>query len=388
MAGRKNGWIRRLPSGLWAATVRVPGGDPPRITESFELRSQAEDWAAEQRVQLRRGEWLDPRAAEITIGQLWDEFGDSRQLERASRKRDESHWRCHVSPRWARVPAGSILKPDVTAWIVKMQRAGAGAATIEGALGLLRAILEIAVDARKIRFNPASDVSAPPRPAHLDRVLTPEEDLLLLAALDRLFPGRSDARLAVELMLYVGLRWEEMGALDREHVDLHNRLVLVGPVLERDRTIRPYPKSPAGKRRVEVAASLWPRVRAHVMTLRAGQLLVSTPTGKVLDYSRWHDRVWSVALLGRAAYPGARGHKARPAVPGAGLGEPQPTPHDLRHTFATRLGEQGVSASRIMYTMGHESLATSQRYIHDAENRHEQVAKAVDAGRLPYAESS
>jgi len=37
--------------------------------------------------------------------------------------------------------------------------------------------------------------------------------------------------------------------------------------------------------------------------------------------------------------------------------------HALRHTFATRLAQDGANASEIMRLMGHASLATSQGYI-------------------------
>lgn len=50
----------------------------------------------------------------------------------------------------------------------------------------------------------------------------------------------------------------------------------------------------------------------------------------------------------------------------AGLHDRVPTGaslHALRHTFATRLAEDGASASEIMALLGHASLATSQNYI-------------------------
>jgi site-specific recombinase XerD len=37
--------------------------------------------------------------------------------------------------------------------------------------------------------------------------------------------------------------------------------------------------------------------------------------------------------------------------------------HALRHTFATRLAEDGANASEIMRLLGHASLATTQGYI-------------------------
>jgi integrase len=55
--------------------------------------------------------------------------------------------------------------------------------------------------------------------------------------------------------------------------------------------------------------------------------------------------------------------------------------HALRHTFATRLAEDGASASEIMALLGHASLATSQNYI-EATARER---RAAVAGNRTYA---
>lgn len=376
-------WIRQLTANgdgvrLWAATVRTPAG---RITKSDKLKGVIKAWADEQESQLRHGDWIDPRAAKHTVGECWEKWGETRRLEKASLKRDQSHWRCHVEARWARVAVGAVLRPDIAAWVTKMEKAKVGAATIEGAIGVLRSMLDQAVDAKWLRDNPARGVSGPRRDAHLDRVLGPDEDERLLAAVDRAVGERCDGRLACELMLYCGLRWEEMGAVDREHVDTRRRLLHIGPVLERDGTIRPYPKTPAGDRWVPVDEDLWPRVRDRVLAIPAGGLLVVSPEGGRLDYSRWYARAWRRALDGREAYPGAKGHKPRPAVAGAGLVDPQPTPHDLRHTYGTRLGEQNVPAHEIKDLMGHESLASVERYLHAGDGRHDRARKATQRAR-------
>jgi integrase len=388
-------WIRQLPSGKWAATVRYGPGPNDRLTETHRLKGRVEHWAKDQEDSIRQGDWIDPRHGEITVGECWDRWADARRLEKASKKRDESHWRNHVAPRWGRTQVGSILTPDVEAWVVKMEQSHkddcpdpkrcpgckVGAATIEGAVGVLRAVCAAAVKAKRIRFNPVVDITLPKRAAHLDRVLHPTEDDLLLGAADRLFPGRSDARLALELMLYCGLRWEEAGGLDRDHVDTRRALVHVGPVLERDGTIRPYPKSPAGIRTVAVDREFWPRLRAYVMTVEPGKLIVTSPEGGPLDYSRWYQRVWRVILDGRPEYAGAKGHPPRAAMAGAQLDDPPITPHGLRHTCLTRLGEQGVPGHELMAFSGHESLANVQRYLHAGDGRHDRVRDALERAR-------
>lgn len=382
----------QIPSGLWRAKVRLPNGE--QVTQTDKLKGRVEAWAEELRAEIRRGDWIDPRKGTTTVGECWDRWASGRRLEKASRRRDESHWRNHVAPRWANTEIGSILKPDIDGWVHEMQtahRAGCmdrrctgcryGATTIEGSVGVLRAVLGLAVDARLIRHNPASGVRSPRRAAHLDRVLDPDEDERLLDALERMAPDRPDGRLLGVLMLYCGLRWEEAGALDRDHVAMRRKLLHIGPVLERDGTIRPYPKSRAGERDVPVDPDYWPLVRDRALTVSPGGLLVVAPEGGPLDYSRWHDRVWRRALAGRPAYAGARGHRPRPAVQGAGLREPWPTPHDLRHTYGTRLGEQGVPAHEIMALMGHESLASVQRYLHAGDGRHDRARDAVRRAR-------
>jgi len=448
-------YVRKLPSGKWAATVRLPDGSRP--TETFDLKGQADAWANDLAADARRGDWIDPRAGDISIGEWQERCHNARTLEYASRKRDESHWRVHVKPRWQGVPIGSVLKVDVKTWINEMKEAGVGAATIHGAHGVLLALMELAVDARLRRDNPARRVGLPQRDAHFDRVLAPDEDELLMASLDRQFPRRPDARLFCELLEYSGLRYEEAAAIDRDHVDMRRQLINIGPVLERNGTIRAYPKSPAGVRPVPVDDDIWPRFRAHVLTIRPGALVFTGVRGGVMHYSSWHRRVWLPALHGPAdgspfAYLGVpEGHfgdwlsgqmagrgfsldrdlaaaaginaslianwRAGRFLPsgrnlelvadalgvpaddvtraargarelGAGLDDPQPTPHDLRHTYGTRLGEGGVPVHEIMALMGHETLESAKRYLHAGEDRFARARAAMRQGRKSAAGGS
>jgi len=387
-------WIRRLSSGNWAATVRLANGQ--RANDSFPLKDMAEKWAAEVAAADRRGEWIDPKLGQVTIGELWDRYGDARPLERASRARDMSHWRTHVAPRWATVRAGTILKPDIKAWVVEMERAGVGAASIEAAVGVLRSMLETAVDARLIRVNPAQGVRSPRRGAHLDRILDDHEDEILLGNMDRRWPGAAYARLFAELMLYCGLRYEEAAAIRRERVDMRQRILHIGPVMERDGKIREYPKSPAGVRPVPVDDELWPRLRDHALTVEPGALVFTAAEGGPLRYTNWRNRIWLPALCERVPMSAAEieayvaGRKAvgrrsgwRPEylreVPL--LADPQPTPHDLRHTYGTRLGEEGMPPHEIMALMGHANLRSVQRYLHAREGRFERARRAMSASR-------
>jgi integrase len=420
-------WIRQLPSGLWAATVYTPTG---RITESDRLKGRIVKWAADRESEVRAGDWVDPRAGKITVGEWWERCRDARHLELASRERDASQWRCHVEPKWGHVPIGAILKPDVSAWVVEMEHAHrddcpnrkrcqgckVGAATIIGAVGVLRALLDQAVEAKLLRINPAHGVRKPPPDAHVDRVLTAVEERDLLANLDAKFPDRPDARLFVETLLDTGMRWEEAAAVPRDLADVRRGRVQVAFVMERNGSIRGYAKSEAGNRTVTVSDELLPRFREHVMTVPAGadpvrdpRCLIfkapgqahldacrpGTPRRKACDgcgvspmrYPTWLRRVWNEGLVEDVPVPqlprppGRPGPLPRPVRKVPILDDPQPTPHDCRHTYGTRLADEGVPVHDLMALMGHKDMRSAQRYLHSGEERFERAREALRRAR-------
>lgn len=381
-------WIRQLDSGLWAATVYTPAG---RITDSHPLKTVISKWAEDLEADVHRGEFIDPRKALLPVGEIWEKYGGSRRLERASRKRDESIWRNHVEKRWGKIPVGAVLKPDVQSWVNQMEKDGTGGWVVIAALNVLKAVMELAVDAGCIRSNPARRVKPPIPPQHIDRVLTAEEETLILDRLDELFPGRRDGRPFVETISETGGRWEEIAAVKREAVDLRQGIINIGPVMERDGTIRDYPKGARtreapGFRPVPISPELTGRLRPAVLATPAGGLVFTGPRGKPLDYSRWHDRVWSRALHGPYVgpppqrRPGSHGPIKVPLGPWL-VGDPQPTPHDLRHTYGTRLAEAEVPEHDRMALMGHKDQRSARRYVHSSDKRFDRARQALAKAR-------
>ena len=57
---------RKLPSGKWQATVRLPDGR--RVTQTDPLKSVVREWATQVEVEARRGTWRDPRQHVETVG--------------------------------------------------------------------------------------------------------------------------------------------------------------------------------------------------------------------------------------------------------------------------------------------------------------------------------
>ena len=70
----------------------------------------------------------------------------------------------------------------------------------------------------------------------------------------------------------------------------------------------------------------------------------------------------------------------------AGLGHVRP--HDLRHTFVTRLLDLSVPIEQVNYLAGHKSMAMTKRYDHANEERYGAAIEALDAaGKTSSAEA-
>lgn len=391
-------YIRQLPSKKWAATVRLPDGN--RVTETFRLKTHASEWADDLESDIRRQDWVDPRGGKTTVAEVWDRWGSGRRLEKASKDRDASHYRTYVLPRWGSTPVGAILKPDIDTWITEMETrkpTPVKATSIQPAVGVLRAVLQLAVDARLLKFNVATMVKSPARAAHLDRVLDDDEAAILIGNAEKRFADRPDAALFLEVLLYGGLRYGEAAALNRDWVDMRRRMVHVGPVMRKDGTIKDKPKSKAGIRPVPIDDDLWPKLRDHVLTVAPGALVFTAPRGGELLYDHWRDNVWLKCLVAERGMTAAeieswkaeqyaagkkRAWRPRWVVDVPLLGSPQPTPHDLRHTYGTRLGEAGVPQHEIMALMGHDDPESVQRYLHARDGRFDKARAAMVASRL------
>lgn len=65
------------------------------------------------------------------------------------------------------------------------------------------------------------------------------------------------------------------------------------------------------------------------------------------------------------------------AVKAAGLPR-RPTPHTLRHSYATRLLENGVDTRVVQVFLGHANIATTALYTHLTEPTRESIRRLLD----------
>ncbi|GAB3824791.1 tyrosine-type recombinase/integrase [Kribbella italica] len=211
--------------------------------------------------------------------------------------------------------------------------------------------------------NPMGAVARPKTPPLSPKPLrgedTPERLLKSAADGDRRArdPWPERDLLVIALGLVAGLRSAEMRTLTTDSLagrPGEMRLHVHGKG-SRDRSI---PVEPIMERIIEAYADSCERRFPSRRTSRSTKLLLNR-TGDPIGRG-------GLEYLVKSCYRWAGLHDRVPV--GANL-------HALRHTFATRLAEDGATASEIMALLGHASLATSQNYI-EATGRERRAATA------------
>lgn len=191
--------------------------------------------------------------------------------------------------------------------------------------------------------DPTELLESPSVGSRLPSVLSLEEIDALIAAMEDTPTGRRN-RAIVETMYGCGLRVSELCALQISHIDFRNAVMLIRGKGSKERLV------PVN----EVALT---RIKNYVDTDRNDVPIASIDADTVFLNSRGRhlSRVMIFYIL-------------RDAAARAGIRTPL-SPHTLRHSFATHLLEGGANLRSIQQMLGHESIATTQIYLHIENSR-------------------
>lgn len=338
---------RKLPSGRWQGSYRDRNGK--RHTQTWPTKTAAKEWERDGQAAVRAGTHRDPRAGRLTVDAWHERWSAARVVAESTTAKNAAHWRCHVEPEWGSTPLDVIAPMDVQAWVRRMLDGGVGAPTIHGAVNLLSAMLDDAVRARRLPFNPCEGVDLPALVTQLPPWFTHDEHAAILAELAEPY------RTLVDFDCWVGLRWGEIAGLHGHRVDWLRKRVQVVDVLTRF-GMRQYPKSKKSRREVPLPDHVHEALSRLMHGRDRDGLVFTAPAGGFLVESNFRNRVW------------------RPALQRAGV--KYAPPHTMRHTAASWLVQAGVDLYRVQALLGHESFATTQRYAHLDPGAHDVVLGA------------
>lgn len=375
------GWVEKQPSGKWKARYRDSTG-AGRSAGTFKQKAEAKRAAAKAESDSRSIGWRDPRAGRKTWGEWERTWWNGRTVSPGVLARDRSPVGKHIRPKWETVPLADINRHAVTSWIAELLRTTSdrgellSGASVRRIVSLFSASLTAAVDAEVLPANPAFKVRLPKAAPAKERFLTRDEYDLLRAQ----FAG-VDLTI-VDFLVHTGVRWGEMAGLHEHRIDRARGEVLIVDVWDaKMKRIKPYPK---GKEQRAVPIPEWyefPEMKPAKMVYDyegprpRGGLVFLDERGLIVDVDVWRKAVWT------------------PAVAAAGIGHCRP--HDLRHTYASWLLQDGVPLAEVGKLLGHKSWATTMRYAHLAETPKLHVLRALPApgggqtgGKLPTNDAS
>ncbi|AWB90302.1 tyrosine-type recombinase/integrase [Salinibacterium hongtaonis] len=247
-------------------------------------------------------------------------------------------------------------KRSALASVVPLERAGE--TTAAQAYRILRAILMTAVTDGLLPTNPCQ-IKGAGQVAHRERGTASPAEVAQLAAH---MPPRYSA--AVTLAAWSGLRFGELFALARRHVDLDAGTVRV------ERALEQVPGQPIGfgktktdksRRIVNLPAFVVTALRAHIaeyVAADAEALLFPMPDGSPTPNVRI-----SVAF-----------RKARAVINRDDLHW-----HDLRHTGATLAYRAGASLPEVQARLGHTTMRAALIYSHAADDSDRVLADRLNA---------
>jgi integrase/recombinase XerC len=232
----------------------------------------------------------------------------------------------------------SIDHVAIRGFLGQLYEEGLGKASVARSLAAVRSLYRWLAREGVVQQNPAKLVATPKLPKRLPRVPTIEEmNSVLDGQMPEIaaFPERD--RLMLELLYGCGIRNSELTGINLDDIRLSAEAILIRGKGKKERYV------PFGGA-VKAALGTYLRARQQVLAEKrkqTGALLINRRGGRLTTRS-----------VGRII---------KQIAVAKGL-SPDVHPHTLRHAFGTHMLEEGADLRAIQELLGHERLATTQRY--------------------------
>jgi integrase len=360
---RKFGTLRAMRSGRIQASYVYDDGKRYFATHTYDNRTDAEGWLANERKLIELGEWSPPESraalkvlAGVTLREYTEQWMKHRDLTPKTRALYTRLLNSRILPALGNETLRAVTPAKVRAWWVGLGKDTPTSNT--QAYQLLKAIYNTAVEDKAAAENPCQIKAAgkPPKPRDV-KPLTPAE----LEQVAQKVPEQY--RAAVPVAAWCGLRFGELIELRRK--DVHSEGDRMTLRIRRAATVVGKglvvggPKTDAGIRDVTVPPHVAEMLREHMEkhTGRGPEAFVFTTTrGRRLSKTAFTKSV-------------KRGFGA--------VGKPDMRVHDLRHVGATLAAQAGATTKELMSRLGHTTPGMAMRYQIAAQERDAKIAEAM-----------
>ena len=345
--------IQKTPQG----TYKVRWADPATGLErsrTFQRKRDADAFRIDLDNSIQKATYVDPRGGRIRLSEYAASWLEGRPSGEARKRIADNAIRLHITPLIGDFRLNAIETEHVQEWVDKLVLT-LSPGSVRNVYEVLAQILASAVNRRLIARSPIvrrgeGDPVRLPAMSQGERWLIPEEvDKLIVCSPD-------DIRTLTQFLASTGLRIGEALGLEVGSVDVQRRQVVVA------------------RQRLQNGGFGPPKTR------KSRSVPVPRPTFEALmplvQGRGREDDLW-VSDLGEPLLYRAFRYRWRKTIRAAGLGW-EPTAHDLRHYYASRLIQQGVDVVRVSGYLGHATVTkTLNVYGHLIFQDHSDVDAAL-----------
>jgi integrase len=299
----------------WTVRYREgTGRGAPERQPSFELKSQAEAFAARVERDKYEGLFLDPKRGQILLRDYADEWLGRQVIAESTRRNYDSFLRIHLNPALGDKTLAAIRRKDIEAFIAALTGRLAPS-TLCDRMTMVTSLFLTAIQDKRIIENPTEGVKLPRdsgQAIDADRIPTLHEVDLIAKQISPQY------RLTIYLQAAAGLRISEALAFS--------------PDCHRDGFLRI-------RRQVSTKAHKDDcRTRFVPLKHRAEG---DHPMPTANTYSYHFRKALKAASITRPD------------------GKPKYTPHSLRHFFASTALAAGIPIHEVSHWLGHKSIKTT-----------------------------
>jgi len=357
------GSIFRRKNGLWVAQITVQGRHVSKYSKS---QSECREWLRKTKAQVEDG--LTFSDAQISVGDFLSEWLVLNETSVRPKTSDQYKQIVaqHIVPSLGMIKMKDLNPRQIQALYSKKLESGTSARTVILIHAVLRRALNHALKLGMIGRNPTLAVTRPKFKRKEMKTLSDVQVRTLLS-----FAEGDRFEVLFWLAVTTGLRQGELLGLKWSDVDWTNRRLRIQRQLQRLRGGLAFsePKSAAGRRVIALGIATIEKLQKH-QHLQVGEIQTA---GK---FWKENDMIFP-SSTGTPMDPSNLYHNFKRLLKEAGL--PDVRFHDLRHTAATLMLQQGIHPKVVQERLGHSDISmTLNTYSHVLPVMQDEAAEKLD----------
>lgn len=372
----KSGKFKGRWTGQFTIGINPETGKPKRKSFYGSSRSEVKE---KMRIYLEQKNLgiKQEEAKKLTFGDWlvdWLEMYKAPEIRTSTLESYETNCRLHIIPALGHIPLPELDTDHIQKLYNKLKEDGKAPATIHKIHQIIHSCLDKAVEKRLLAWNPSEAATKTPVVSSNSKgKVMPEKEMdRFLEVLE----GESPKwRAAFLTLLGTGLRIGELLALEWSDIDTDQRIIQVRRTLSRTKKgleVNP-PKTKTSEADVPVPKVVLAAIKQH----RKTQLQIIMQMGD--KYKDKDEKKFVFCTdIGTYMYPRNFQRKYYALRKKSGVNKTVNL-HGLRHTFATRLLEQGENLKTVQELLRHADIKTTANiYSHVTEKTKQKAAHKMD----------